>query len=448
MHPGPAPTERRVPDRPATRLSRRRLLAGSALAAVAASLTSLPRAAPGRAAESADEAYQRAFLLAVAEDRNVRRHLEPGREFLYRPRQLLAADADAKRVQARLREYGHQVEPAGRFAGVTRLAFDREADIPGLVQKLRDRQQWPGQRPPAVQPHHVLVGFGNIMGNPGGPPRPAAALAPPDPARAGEGAGVTVGVCDTGIWRHAGDYHPDWLDGWYLPESDDEDAVYLYDDTLALQGGHGTFVAGVVRQAAPGVRVDPEAALDATGIGDEEMLVAALAGLGHADPKRSAAEIVNLSLGGYTADDLPPLPLVNALAALPKEVVVVAAAGNSGTDRPAWPAALDPVLAVGAVTRDQHGVTPAAYSNYGPWLDVCAIGDRSSTYVKGQLLLPGLPATPFDGFADWAGTSFATGHVSGRLAAMMTAGGLTAQEARLALLAEPRWHPDYGVLVE
>jgi hypothetical protein len=30
----------------------------------------------------------------------------------------------------------------------------------------------------------------------------------------------------------------------------------------------------------------------------------------------------------------------------------------------------------------------------------------------------------------------------------MTAGGLSADAARLALLAEPRWHPDYGVLVK
>nr|MDT0660486.1 S8/S53 family peptidase [Micromonospora sp. DSM 115978] len=435
------PTERPVPDRPNGPLSRRRMITMSALVAAAVPFAAGHRPSRARAAGKEDDAYQRAFLAALTEDRNVRLHLEPGRELLYRPRQVLAADADVQRVQARLRQYGYPVIAEGRFAGVTRLVFDREADIPQIVRKLRDPQQWNGQPVPAVQPHHVLVGFGNIMGNPGGPPRPATALAPPDPARGGEGAGVTVGVCDTGMWGDAGGYHPDWLGGWYLPQADDEDGVYQYDDILALQGGHGTFVAGVVRQAAPGVRVDPERALNATGVGDEAMLVAALSRLDR------AVSIVNLSLGMYALDDLPPLPLVNALSALPNEVAVVAAAGNTGTGRPSWPAALDRVVAVAAVAVGQKGPVPAPYSNFGPWVDACADGDRSSTYVKGQLVLPALPPTDFAGFAGWTGTSFATAHVSGVLARMMTDGGLTADQARLDLLGKPRWHPDYGVLV-
>lgn len=428
--------------RPSGRCSRRQLLAWSALAAAALPSGALGRPGAADAAENLETVYQRAFQAAVAADPTVRRHTVTGREFLYRPRQLLVAPADLPRVLNRLRGWGYQVSEGVRFAGVRRLVFAQETVIPAVVTKLRDPQQWPGQPVPLVQPHHVLVGFGNIMGNPGAPPRVAAALPAPDPARLGEGAGVTVGICDTGIWQRAGTVHPQWLGGSYLPEVDDEDPLYLSGNLLALQGGHGTFVAGLVRQAAPGVRFDPEAALNPTGLGDEEMLTAAI---GRLDP---VTAIVNLSLGYYTQDDEPPLPLLDTLARLPATTVVVAAAGNAGTARRSWPAALPGVLAVAALSRGTTGLVPATYSGFGPWVDACALGDRTSTYVDGELYLPDQPALVFRGFAAWAGTSFATAHVSGRLAALMTSTGLDAAAARAVLLAAGAWHPDYGALVE
>ncbi|MFY1672598.1 S8 family peptidase [Plantactinospora sp. WMMB334] len=427
--------------RPTGRLSRRHLMVLAALAATTPLGAGLR---PRRAAADRDDdaAYQRAFQQLLEADPDVRHHAEAGREFLYRPRQLLVADPDTQRVVTALRKAGHQVSPGGRFAGVTRLHFDRETDVPSVVATLRDPRQWPGQPAPRVQPHHVLLGHGNIMGNPGGPPRVAAALPAPDPAHAGDGAGVTVGICDTGLWRLAGSRHPQWLGGSYLPQADDEDPLYLHSDVLGPQGGHGTFVAGVVRQAAPGVRFDPEPALAPTGVGDEETLTAALAAL---SPQVS---IVNLSLGCLTQDDLPPLPLVNVLAGRQTGTVVVAAVGNTGTDRPAWPAALPDVLAVAAVSRQADELVPAAYSGFGPWVDACAVGERSSTYVDGRLLLPGRPTRQFLGYAAWAGTSFAAAHVSGRLAAVMSATGLDAEQARQLLLDQPAWHPGYGVLVD
>ncbi|WBB52601.1 S8/S53 family peptidase [Verrucosispora sp. WMMD573] len=430
-----------IASRPEPGLSRRWLLAASALATAAVSLGAGLRPPPARGDLDDDKAYQLAFAEALDADREVRQHTTSGREILYRPRQLLTADADTWRVVAWLRNGGHAVTIADRFAGVTRLLFAGETDIPAVVTRLRDPRQWPGQPVPAVQPHHVLLGLGNIMGNPSGPPRTVAALPPPDLARLGEGAGVTVGICDTGIWRQAGDVHPEWLGGAYLPESDDEDPLYVHSDVLAPQGGHGTFVAGVVRQAAPGVRVDPESALGPTGVGDEAMLVAAL---GRLAPEVS---VVNLSLGGFTLDDQPSLPLANAVAGLRSTTAVVAAAGNAGINRPVWPAALHRVLSVAAVAATDTGPVPATYSGFGAWVDACALGQHHSTFVDGRLPLPGRPTRQFRGFATWAGTSFASAYVAGRLAALMTTAGLTAEAARLALLAAPRWHPDYGVLV-
>jgi hypothetical protein len=414
----------------------------SALVAVAVPVAATWRGRPAFAEEGDPKAaYQAAFRAAVAEDKNVRGFFAEGREFLYRPRQLLVARRDLGRVATRLRQLGYRFRIEEGFAGVNRLVFDQEEDIPGIVARLRDREQWPGQPPPQVQPHHVTVGNPNIMGNPDGPPLPAGPLGAPPGDECSDGKGVLIGICDTGIWRDAGTFHPRWLRGAYRPEADDEDPLYKYGTVLNVQSGHGTFVAGVARQAAPGVRFDPEPALADTGIGDEEMLVSALDDLDH------RTSIINLSLGCYTQDDVAPLPIVNRLAAFGPEVVVVASAGNAGSSRPTWPAALPDVVAVAAVTGDADKTAPAGYSNFGPWVDASARGEWTSTYVTGRLELPGVSPIVFPGFARWAGTSFAAPYVAGRLATTMTRHGYSARDACQHLLAGPKWKPDYGVLV-
>ncbi|MEU7906567.1 S8/S53 family peptidase [Actinoplanes sp. NPDC049118] len=419
-------------------LSRRGLLRWSAVAAAAAVLPAwaAPAAAGG---QGEDGAYAAAFLAAVAEDKQIRAHLEPGREFWYRPGQLLAARADVRRVAAWLREAGVPFRTGKPFGTVGRFLLADDADIPALVAKLREPSQWKGGVPPEVQPHHVLVGYDNIMGNPG--TAPVAVAAPIPPVHGGEGKGVMVGVCDTGIWRDAPKYHPDWLGAAYAPEADDEDSLYRHDDVLELQGGHGTFVAGVLRRAAPDVSFDPEVALSGLGIGDEEMLVGAI------DRLDRRVSIINLSLGCRTQDDVAPLPIADRLAALDRDVVVVAAAGNAGGSRPAWPAALPRVLAVAAVRYTAEGPARAEYSNFGPWVDACADGTRTSTYVTGVLEVSGANPERFDCFAQWTGTSFAAPYVAGQIAALMSAKGLSAADAADHLLNQQRWHPDFGVLV-
>jgi subtilisin family serine protease len=392
--------------------------------------------------KDADERYRVAFRELIAKDPRIGTFSEKGREFLYRPGQLLVGPRDIARVGVRLRELGYDFKLGERFGGVGRLLLDRKVDVPRLVSRLRDPRQWPpAEGVPAVAPHHVIVGFGNIMGNPNGAPVVAAPLPGPDPSRGKEGAGVTVGICDTGIWSDAGTYHPGWLGGSYAIEAGDADPLYAHDDVLALQGGHGTFIAGVVRQAAPGVQFDPEVACAQSGIGDEESLVQAMAGLS------GTTNIVNLSLGCYTQDDLAPLSMVNTLTALGQDVAVVAAAGNASSNRPTWPAALKQVIAVAAVESTESGVVPAGYSNFGQWVDACALGERVSTYVKGRWQVAGETPTDFAGFARWAGTSFAAPHVAGRLAALMTAHQISAAKARDHLLNQPIWRAGYGVLI-
>jgi subtilisin family serine protease len=389
-----------------------------------------------------DDRYVQAFLSRVKRDpENLRLHAEPGREFVYRPGQILVAAADVARVAPRLREEGF--DESYQFGGtVVFRTGNLDADVPGVVARLREPTQWADEPVPAVQPHHIVVGFGRIMGHPGGPARPADPLPDPDPARADAGRGVTVGVCDTGIWGKASDRHPAWLGGSYALETVDEDG--LFDGSgaaLDLQAGHGTFVAGVVRQTAPGVRFDPEKALDPDGFGDEAMLATALQGL------EPGVDVVNLSLGCVTMDNTPSAPLADVLRRLCREVVVVAAAGNAGSNRPSWPAAFKRVIGVAAVEVVDGKVTPATDSNFGPWVDACAPGRHVSTYVEGDWLFSAVPVGPFQGFAEWQGTSFAAPFVAGRIADFVTAHGVPAREAARRLLDRPRWHADYGVLV-
>ncbi|QQQ74706.1 S8 family serine peptidase [Saccharothrix sp. 6-C] len=387
--------------------------------------------------------YQEAFQQAIRTHQSYRLHPERGREFVFVAGELLTIPEDVDRVSRKLAQNNIGTTRGRDFAGMARLLLSRNPDdIPEIVRLLRDPAQWPGERTPFVQPHHVLFGHGgNMHGNPGEPPRVGTPLAAPNPANGGVGRGVVVGVLDTGISATAAVDHPQWLGGAFTAKAEEVDAAYRYSDVFALEGGHGTFVAGVVRQAAPGVRIDPEKALDPNGLGTEEQFARALSSF---DEK---VQIVNISMGCFTQDDTASEPIRRALAALPRDVVVVASAGNQGTTRPSWPAALPGVVAVSAIAEERDGSrSPACYSNHGYWVDACAVGNRTSTFLKGRWELPGLPVDVFDRFAYWLGTSFAAPHVAGRIAATMTERGLTAVGARDHLLVgRPEFFPGYGV---
>jgi hypothetical protein len=338
---------------------------------------------------------------------------------------------------ARLVTLGYAVTSGTPFAGVERVLFAVNVNIKAIVVDLRDPANWAPAPPPAVQPHHVVFGYPNIMGSPGSPP---AVVPSQRPAPSGNaGANQLVGICDTGIWGAAQAAHPAWFGDSYNATAADLDPLYSGGTTLALQGGHGTFIAGVLRRAAPAVRFDPKVALKADGVGDEESVCAAL------DALDSAVSFINLSLGGYTQDDLPSMPMANALAARP--AVVVAAAGNASAPRPTWPAALPGVLAVAALRLGRSGLEVADYSNHGPWVDLCARGDWTGPYVSGMLDPPEDPALSFVGWARWQGTSFAVPYTIGRMAEIVTTNGVSPVEAAAQLTGGPQVFPGFGALV-
>jgi hypothetical protein len=222
--------------------------------------------------------------------------------------------------------------------------------------------------------------------------------------------------------------------------------------------GHGTFISGIARQAAPDARVLSIRIMHSDDVVYEGDLLCALALL--ADRIAAAedgsmeemVDVVSLSLGYF--DESPAdvayssglWQVIKVLLDL--GVAVVAAAGNYSTSRRFYPAAFSlrsspvPVISVGALNPNG---SKALFSDGGRWVRAWAAGAAVvSTYpddVNGSLAPqvslhahPGA-APPGDGraddrealdpddfrggFAAWSGTSFAAPLIAAHLAARL-----------------------------
>lgn len=213
------------------------------------------------------------------------------------------------------------------------------------------------------------------------------------------GAGTLVAVLDTGVQldhprfagRLAAGY--DFVDDDATPSDvgngTDDDGDGRVDEGV----GHGTHVAGIVTLTAPSTRILPLRVLDSDGRGNifttAEAITAAV---------EAGADVINASFG-TTADSELLGDIVED--AEEDDVVVVAAAGNLGADRPQYPAADDDALGVTASgPRDAR----PAWASYGSWVDVAAPGADI------------VSAFPTGGYAVWGGTSMAAPFVAGQAA--------------------------------
>jgi thermitase len=202
-----------------------------------------------------------------------------------------------------------------------------------------------------------------------------------------------VAVIDSGVSLS----HPA-LAGHLLAGRDFVDADLIADEEPGGSGwGHGTHIAGIIAHIAPDAQILPVRVLDPQGRGNSFDVASALewaVGQG--------ADVINLSLGGDTDSRL----LHEAVQwTIDQGVVVVAAAGNSASSLPHYPAAYAPVVAVTGV--DGEGVK-ASFANYSSeWVDVAAPSVGITSTIVGP---------EGDGYAGWSGTSMATAFVSGALA--------------------------------
>ena len=115
--------------------------------------------------------------------------------------------------------------------------------------------------------------------------------------------------------------------------------------------------------------------------------------IGIANAVNEGSKIINLSLGG----DSPSQILQNTInKATSYGVIIVAAAGNTPTSQPVYPAALPEVVAVTA--GNQNGI--AWYANKGDFVDAVAPGTSIIYYNNGSYIVNGtsVSAATFSGW--------------------------------------------------
>jgi len=230
----------------------------------------------------------------------------------------------------------------------------------------------------------------------------------------GVGAGVNVGVIDTGISSS----HPDLIanikggvsEVWYTSSWNDDN-------------GHGSHVAGIIGAVDNSIGVIGAShsanlyaikVLDRRGSG---YLSDVIDGVDWAIG--NGMNVINLSLGC----DCPSQFLHDAVArARDAGIVVVAAAGNSGGSV-LYPAAYPEAIAVVAVDSSD---TAPYWSSRGPEVDLAAPGKSIYSTYKGT------------GYATLSGTSMAAPHVAGATALMLGAPVDPAYDAD----ASGTWNPD------
>ena len=387
-------------------------------------------------------------------------------DYLYRQGEILAREQDEADVIQALERLFHEEGEQGpqrqigaetrRIGGVAAIPVptppphEPPPSIPEILDALdRDPQLGPGRATPnhmvyacphpcpATEPGEVPLG----TATPFPPPGMAAPCGCLSHGEGCDGEGVFVSVLDTG-WEQGADTEHPWLAG---VDGRQEQTFEAGTGNILPYAGHGTFVAGCLRCAAPKASVFIERAFDVAAARFETDLVPVFE-----DALRRSPDILvftftassrhNRSL--LTFDDFYDRRIRHA-----KGPVIVAPAGNDHSRRVMYPAASDGVVSVGALSASWR--SRAHFSNYGGWVDVYAPGeDLINAFATGTYVCREPPQGQqrhFLGMARWSGTSFSTPIVAGLIAARMSATGESGRQAAQSLLRLARGQAIPGV---
>jgi subtilisin family serine protease len=274
-----------------------------------------------------------------------------------------------------------------------------------------------------------------------------------------------IAVPDTGIGTHpwfgpasrakvGATWHGLSLSAPGVGNPDSSLAIDSLTGALEPLAGHGTFIAGLLRQGCPQASILSLPVMRASGAVVEGDLheVLSLLLLRHiegqeTDNKDLVVDVLSMSLGYYhesPADEITDEQFRALMAAfVERGVVVVAAAGNDSTDQPLYPAGFTapllgepglPMAAVGSLNAAPG--TVALFSNGGTWVNAYRQGAAVVSTMPTNFQGPGgasteIPAAtgrtrgtmdPDDfssGFGVWSGTSFAAPILAAEVAAAL-----------------------------
>ncbi|WP_042374263.1 type VII secretion-associated serine protease mycosin [Streptacidiphilus neutrinimicus] len=261
-----------------------------------------------------------------------------------------------------------------------------------------------------------------------------------------DGRGVTVAVIDSGV----DDKNPQLQGAVKAGQDFLKGQSGVTGDSTTDRVGHGTMVAGVIA-----ARPDPQNKTGFEGIAPAATILAIRQndGQGNATEDSLAAaidyavsqkvEVINISQDltdkqgqpyqGITSTSKLYQAVKRALAA---DVVVVAAAGNEGLDKPTYPAAIPGVIGVGASDRNDERAD--GFSETGRSVSVAAPGvDIVSTVPGGGQCVDN-------------GTSFAAPYVAGVAALLReeypkwSQAEIAARIEQTAIRTDPGWNAYVG----
>jgi hypothetical protein len=365
--------------------------------------------------------------------------------YLYAGGWILVRDEDTARVLAvlygdRARRQIDEYRDDNLINGITRVRVP-DGDTLGTLEAL-DRRLGVG----VATPDHVLS-ICPAAFCPGTEPVPPGEALPPPLASAGSDR-VFVSVVDTG-WVPGKDDAIDLsgvtgdVEDWYAA------AVLAGGVSPATPippyGGHGRFVAGVLRSVAPDTDVYVHKVFNRAGAVLEGDIVRALDAALDLSP-----DVISMSAGTNSRLNLDLLGFEvfhEKRLRHYKGVALVAAAGNNSERYPFWPAAFPWTVSVGSLNEARDGI--AWFSNYGRWVDVYAPGEAvAGAFVSGSYTYREPPLAPgtrvFEGKAVWSGTSFATPFVTGRIARAMAEHGTNGHDAARGVIRDAPVTPGVG----